>query len=258
MSYVYIPPGLNKFKPASLEEIDKVKLFNRIDTKFVVNRGLMSRLIDLLYNDYNLLYINKICCLPYRTRYYDTEEFSMYHNHVNGKLNRYKIRVRSYSATEDSFLETKFKTNCGRTIKKRIPLRKNDDLFGGHEEELLLRNTPYQGDDLSVKAYNSFSRIFLLNKKEKERITIDFDIKFSKDKENWTKLNNIIVFEVKQGRIDRSTKVFSVMKQQGIRSMGFSKYCVGTALLYGSEVKTNRLKVKLKHLEKLSKCYILG
>ena len=43
----------------------------------------------------------------------------MFHNHHNGKLNRYKIRFRDYINTKNSFLEVKFKTNKGETIKSR-------------------------------------------------------------------------------------------------------------------------------------------
>ena len=40
--------------------------------------------------------------------------------HQNKKLNRYKIRQREYLISDISFFEIKFKSNKGRTIKKRI------------------------------------------------------------------------------------------------------------------------------------------
>jgi hypothetical protein len=237
---------LEKFDLASIKDVDEVRLFNRIDTKFVVPEILFPKILELLIENYKVFQLNGLNCLPYLTQYYDTDDFKMYNNHVNGKLNRYKIRVRSYSATENSFLETKFKTNTGRIIKHRVAVDNNNDCLSGIEQGNLLKTTPYRKEQLNIKQYNRFKRIFLINKTVKERVTIDYGVKFSKNRQNWINLNNIIVVEVKQSRINRNTSIFRVMKENGIRSNGFSKYCIGNSLLY-TGLKSNNLKYKLIH-----------
>ena len=47
---------------------------------------------------------------------------TLYHDHHNGKLNRYKVRRRRYIDTDTEFLEVKLKNNKKRTIKSRIKL----------------------------------------------------------------------------------------------------------------------------------------
>jgi hypothetical protein len=247
---------LEKFESTSLKEIDEMMLLNRIDTKFVVSESVMFEILDKLSNQYKILYVNELNCLPYSTQYYDTEAFDMYYHHVNGKLNRYKIRVRSYSATNNSVFETKFKNNLGRCIKQRVSIIEGEQLLLGLKQKDLLNQTPYGRRVLGTKLYNNFNRVLLLNKADKERITVDFNICFSKDRREWIGLNNAAVVEVKQDTIDRNTPIFRIMKEKGIRSDGFSKYCIGSALLYPG-LKRNILKPKLKHLKNIVNCNIL-
>ena len=103
-----------------LEEMDKVCLMNRIDTKFWFHRRSLAEMFHSIQPNYFILSINGITELPYLTEYFDTLSDSMYIAHHNGKLNRYKIRRRSYVSSGISFLEVKFSNNKGRTIKRRV------------------------------------------------------------------------------------------------------------------------------------------
>jgi len=108
------------FSPISLKEMEGVKLMNRIDTKYTFSIDLLPTIMQLIKADYKVLEIDGNRKSSYKTLYYDTKEFSLYTKHHNGQLNRYKIRHRTYQETGDGFLEVKFKTNKGRTIKRRI------------------------------------------------------------------------------------------------------------------------------------------
>ena len=91
----------------------------RYDQKFTLNTSQFQVVFPLLAKDYHCLTIENQQLFEYTTDYYDCNDYSMFHNHHNGKLNRYKIRFRDYVNTKNSFLEVKFKTNKGETIKYR-------------------------------------------------------------------------------------------------------------------------------------------
>ena len=117
------------FDPIQLEEMEKVKLMNRTDRKYWFHFDFLPELLQTIKHDYYILNIDGKNQLPYTTTYYDTTKNKMYASHHNGKLNRFKIRRRSYVASRISFLEIKFKSNKGRTIKKRIPADFNNLKF---------------------------------------------------------------------------------------------------------------------------------
>lgn len=118
-----------------LEEMEQVKLMNRTDTKYWFHFKHLQELLQEIKNDYFVLEINQKSELPYSTTYYDTLNNSMFLEHHNGKLNRYKVRRRSYVSSEICFLEMKFKNNKGRTIKKRISSGFGNIMFTEKENE---------------------------------------------------------------------------------------------------------------------------
>ena len=111
---------LNSFGPISLEEMDSIRLMNRMDTKYVFSAGLLPLILDTLTASYKILEIEQKRDLLYHSRYLDTEEMLFYLQHVTGKLARHKIRFRKYESTGTTFLEIKRKTNKNRTVKWRI------------------------------------------------------------------------------------------------------------------------------------------
>ena len=108
------------FIPIQLEQMDQVKLMNRIDQKFWFHEARLQHILDSVQSHYYVLDIEDQTEFPYSSTYYDTPENRMYTKHHNGNLNRYKIRRRSYLSSGISFMEIKFKNNKGRTNKKRI------------------------------------------------------------------------------------------------------------------------------------------
>ena len=107
-----------QFRKVSLPDLDKVELMNRIDLKFCFHFNQACHVFESIKDNYSVLEIDGQSIFSYYNTYFDTSDNQMYLNHHNGKLNRYKIRVRRYNQTNNSFLEIKFKNNKGRTIKK--------------------------------------------------------------------------------------------------------------------------------------------
>jgi hypothetical protein len=243
---------LNLFEPISLEQADKARLMNRVDSKFVISVSQLEVILEEIREDYQVLSVDGIRQMPYRTRYLDTPDFSMFKAHVNGKLNRYKVRFREYPLTGMLFLESKFKMNRNRTIKKRISRRDRIPEQNEVEDQFVAEQTPYHREDLETKLYNRFNRISLIHKTVNERITMDTDICFSLDREHWKGLGPLAVIELKQEHFSRHAGFAHTLRQHGIRPVGFSKYCIGVSMLYPDQ-KTNQMKRKFLYLNKLTK-----
>ena len=193
---------------------------------------------------------NKIA-LPYSTIYYDTDTNGMYTAHHNGKLNRYKIRRRSYVLSGISFLEVKFKNNKGRTIKKRIQTDFGIDSFNETENSFIQNITPFATGDLSPSLINNFSRITMVSKNFSERCTIDFNLNF-KSGLNQIMLNNLVVAEIKTEDSPSASLLGNALRNQRIKTSGFSKYCIGKSIM-DSSVKRNTFKHKIRMIEKTIK-----
>jgi len=110
---------IQKFEPITLQEMDGVKLMNRIDTKFAFSVNQLIALLPCLASDYRILEIKETRTPSYESLYFDDSVFSFFKDHHNGKTNRFKVRIRKYVESDLFFLEVKHK-NKGRTDKKRI------------------------------------------------------------------------------------------------------------------------------------------
>ena len=150
---------VENIQPITLDQMDGVKLMNRIDTKFICAFSQLPAILDELGDGYKVLEIDGCRIHPYKTGYYDTKSFFMYGAHQNGKLNRYKVRKREYVISNQHFLEVKFKNNKGRTIKNRVSRENELSHFSDSESSFLENYTPFESSDLELKMHNNFSRI---------------------------------------------------------------------------------------------------
>jgi hypothetical protein len=244
-----ISSTVKQFIPTSLEEMDDVKLLNRVDTKFVCSISKLTEILKDLSEFYKVLEIKDQRIMSYRTKYYDTSDFKMFYEHQNGKLNRYKVREREYINSDLNFLEIKFKNNKSRTFNFRIMRPNNFNRFSNDEIDFLDYKLPFCSEELEVKLHNTFRRITLCN--HAERITIDFKLKFEDDNGSKSVLPFLAIIEVKQDIYSVNSDVIKILKKHGVRSNSFSKYCIGTTLVY-PQLKSNRLKSKMLLINKIS------
>ena len=107
--------------PISLDEMSRVRLMNRIDTKYVTTMPYLVRLLEMAGGEYRVQEIGGLRNMPYYTCYFDTPDRDMFTQHQRGRNARQKIRLRVYENSGTAFLEIKDKDNRGRTDKKRIP-----------------------------------------------------------------------------------------------------------------------------------------
>ncbi len=237
-----------QFQPVTLDQINAVKLMNRIDRKYWFNSNMLPLILDAIKDDYYRLKIDGKSLLPYSTTYYDTQKNQMFTAHHNGKLNRYKIRRRTYVSSGISFLEIKAKNNKGRTIKQRIPSVANPKTFSEQEIEFIDKNTPFSSSELQPALLNQFERLTLVNKDFSERCTIDTGLHFFLGS-NQVTLDKLTIIELKSDGNNRNSILARTLRDFRITPSGFSKYCMGKTYT-DNTVKHNSFKEKIRNIEK--------
>jgi hypothetical protein len=240
---------LDQFEPSGLAQMDAVALLDRTDTKYVLQTSQLYTALAALRTDYRVLDIDGGRVHPYQTLYFDTNDFAMYMRHHAGRPQRYKVRSRQYVDSHRSFLEVKIKTKKDRTSKRRIETGELVTHFTPEASSFVGANVPLDAQALEPKLWNSFMRITLVNKQEPERLTLDLDLRFDDGRRRFD-LPGVAIAEVKQEGVNRHSDFVRQMRAMAIHSTGFSKYCIGTALLYPG-VKHNNFKDKLRLLERL-------
>lgn len=241
--------NLNSINTIHLKDMENVKLMNRVDTKYWFHTDRLPQILDWAKEFYYILEIEEKKVLSYSTTYYDTALNSMYVSHHNGKLNRYKVRHRTYLESGISFLEVKQKSNKGRTVKSRIPTSADADNFTSDEASFLDANCPFTSNELSPCIQNRFRRITLVSKNMDERCTIDMDLQFYSNKQT-LELDKLAIVEIKTEGLPSSSPLRAFLKELGIKKSGFSKYCVGRAMS-SPNIKNNSFKHTIRKINKV-------
>lgn len=237
--------ALAGFIPITLEEMEAVRLMNRVDRKFVFHISQLGTILTAMNGPYRSLEVEGTRVSPYRTMYFDTEGLNMYRDHHNGKPNRTKVRYRHYLQSGAMFFEVKRKVRGLRTDKVRIPITAIPDKVNGAETELL--NTfSIEGHTLQPTMDVLYGRATLVRTDGCERVTIDVGLTFAQG-EKVLGLPNIVIAEVKTDNHKGGSPVISLMKNMGIRPMGMSKYSVAVAMLHDG-AKTNAFKAKMRRI----------
>jgi len=245
-----LPPLIfDSFKTIALEDLDKMKLLGRFDSKFVFNRSKLESIINQMASDYHILKIKNQTVFHYESTYLDTDDFKLYLMHHNGKPERIKVRWRNYTDIQKVFFEVKCKTSRKKTEKIRTEEPAVLSELNQAQSELIA-SLGYQDYCLKPKITISYDRITMVSKSENIKVTLDMNIRFenlieAKD------LPQIVIAEVKSRRITPKCLFIEAIKKLGIRQGSFSKYATGTAIL--ELVKHNAFKPELLLIKKISK-----
>lgn len=241
-------PDLAAFDTIPLAEMKKVKLMNRIDTKYIMTESLLARLLERVSENYLVQEIEGKLVMPYATLYYDTEDRRMYMRHLHGALTRRKVRIRRYVSSNMEFLEVKRKNNKGRTDKRRV--RIDDSLTPEARATFIKEMSGFDECSLFPIIENSFSRITLVNRDFTERLTIDTGLRFHNLSTGREKsLEGLAIVELKRdGRI--RSGIVEILRDLRVNPTGFSKYCIGVALT-DQALPANRFKPRLRLINKL-------
>lgn len=252
---------LRSYEPITLEEMGGIRLMNRTDTKFVTTTRKLEALLAEAEPAYFAQEINGRRMASYYTLYFDTEECSMFRSHQCGKLNRQKLRIRSYMDSGLDFLEIKTKNNHGRTKKKRVELTGYDHIHNLRLDEavgqspidyngFLREHLWYDPAIMGGKIENRFKRITLVNKGKTERLTIDSGLSFHSLRGGGDlALDGVVIIELKRDGLVASP-ILEMLRRMRIHPMGFSKYCMGMVMT-DPLVRVNRFRPRLTKIDKI-------
>lgn len=240
---------LDIFGPVTLEEMSGIRLMNRTDTKYLLPLETLAVLLHYAAADYRVQEVAGERNIVYHTVYLDTVDKAMYRAHQNGRAVREKIRVRTYVASQLTFLEVKNKNNKGRTDKRRIRITALDELSAEGVDDFLSLYAWYKLPQLSPQLENRFQRITLVNRAMTEQLTIDTDICFRNlVNGNYAALPRLAVVELKRdGRT--SSPIRDILSRLHVHPAGFSKYCMG-CVLTDENLKQNRFKPKVRKMRR--------
>jgi len=249
--------SLTLLNPIDLDSIRDVSLMNRSETKYVLPASRISDLLEIVSDKYKVLEINNERSFLYRTSYLDTPDYLFYNTHVRGKLERHKIRYRIYESSGTSFLEIKRKTNKRRTIKYRI-INTQSESLDKNAVSFIREHLNFNHKLLIPALNNSYMRATLVGLNSKERITIDYDISFSLPSEDrQAAMSYLAVVELKKDTHSSNSLFNTVIKKLNVHPTGFSKYCMGSAVL-NDLLRKNMIKPKLLLLNKIENEYYIS
>ncbi|HEX3009664.1 MAG TPA: VTC domain-containing protein [Bacteroidales bacterium] len=101
---------------------------------------------------------------------------------------------------------------------------------------------------------NYFTRITLVSIEDKTRITLDYGLSFKGTCGAGENLPYLAIAEIKQEGNNNNNFFVKLLKKRGVRQGGFSKYCIGSALLY-NDLRKNSLKPNFLLLNRIKKQY---
>jgi hypothetical protein len=177
-----------------------------------------------------------------------------YLQHVRGKLARYKVRFRKYELTGTTYLEIKRKTNKNRTVKWRIKSNSDSRFPGEAASHFISKHIPFNSFTLQPVLENRFTRVTLAGLNTMERLTFDFNMSFTSIDGARIELPYLAIAELKSDGYPAWSPFISETKTLGFKPTGFSKYCMGNALLKNLP-KKNILKQKMLLLNKIENEY---
>jgi hypothetical protein len=243
------------YQTISLAEVEKASLMRRKDSKFIMSVINLPVVLSAVQENYRVLTIDGIRSHEYCTHYYDTADMEMYHLHHQGRATRHKVRFRKYGTSDLHFLEVKKKNSRGITTKSRIRTNGMQASILTTEEEFLHTHTPYHAALMSPVLENQFNRITLVRHDQKERITLDYGLRFtSLNSERVINLPGLSIAEIKYEHLLAGSPFNQALKENHVIPRRFSKYAIGAALL-NEDLKQNRFKEKVRKVLQINEQY---
>ena len=245
---------LSSLPPITLEEMDGVKLLNRIDTKYLTDEATLVRVLaEAGAAGYRALEAEGEKISPYNSVYYDTEGLRMFLDHHNRRLVRQKVRTRVYVNSGDTYLEIKRKNNHGRTKKKRMSIPQSEMLSFSADPEAcayLSKHSAFSAGDLSPVLSTEFRRITLVNPARTERLTIDTALHFTNFRTGRrASLLDAVIIELKQDG-HAASQMKGILLDHRVKPARVSKYCIAVTLT-DPQAKGNRFRQKVRNIEKI-------
>lgn len=229
-----VPAGFERLTPIGLAELDRrAALQTRVDRKYLVPAGTVQRLLGEFGCGLRVLDIGGRRCFDYRSVYFDTRGLSCYHQHLQGRRRRFKVRTRTYVQSGLCRLEVKGKGARGQTVKKN---RRHDPhlahVLDAAASAFVDERLGDAGvaDTLCPALDTLYRRATLLDTVSGTRMTCDTGITWRRDGRHPATLDGAVLVETKSER--GASPLDRWLWSQRLRPRSMSKYCLGVAMLY--------------------------
>lgn len=226
--------SLEALQPVDLASLGaSADLQRRFDHKYIVDVDRLPQLVAGLGRDLRVLQIAGQRSVEYTNVYFDTADLRTYHDHVQRRRLRFKIRTRHYGDPDRVMLEVKCKGRRGQTVKHRWPHPDGaPDRLGAEAQALISRALEAQygltaPQGLVPAATTRYERVTLVNLDATERITIDLGLSTVVDGRHVHLGAGHAVVETKAARWRGSAT--AALTGLRLHPERMSKYCVGIA-----------------------------
>ena len=245
---------LNGFSSHALSDLNQGELMDRVDSKYLIPESLLADFLTHMRPHYSALEIAGQRVFRYKNDYYDSADYKFYRAHHARRLNRYKVRCRTYVDSQTSFLEIKHKNNKRRTEKTRVQVEVEEVLISESSGRFLNEHGVGQHKQLKHVQTGLYDRLALANEAEGERVTIDCNLEFHDIAlKQHCSLGPWVVIELKQAQRSRLGPCFQWAREHGIRSTSFSKYCMGIYFTGPSTLKRNNFHMIARRLRDIDR-----
>ena len=218
----------------SLDHVLSVaELITRLELKYILPLDALPSFLDRLPHTLAALDIDGRRIFSYESVYFDTESFTLYRHHVQGRRKRYKTRTRSYCDTVDTMFEVKLKGQRDQTVKERLPydFQRRDELTC--EGRAFLDSVISHAYGSTVPALRpalttTYRRATLVDLERRSRLTIDVNLSWS-DGRSSHQTDGLALIESKT--LSGPGPADALLRSMAVRPVRMSKYCLGVALL---------------------------
>ncbi len=232
------------FTPAA--DMERASLQRRLSMTFLFPASILPDFAGDLARQYTVQPAGEVRCAAYRTLYFDTPDFEFFHAHRCGRRRREKVRIRHYDDRGLSFFEVKQRVHSLKTIKQRRTRAFGDDRL--HEQDIwLVRQCAQTRGSLVPQVWTMFQRLTLVSRVDDERVTLDFNLRFSHLGRE-IGMPKLAIAEVKQPHLSRRTPIMAALRRRGLRRRRFSKYCAAIVAMH-PDIHHNRLRPQLDVME---------
>jgi hypothetical protein len=226
---------LARFSAVDPEAIRATDLERRYEAKRVASLEVITSELARSISTHAIVMAAGRTIARYHTLYFDTPSRDLYLDHVRGVRPRRKVRIREHLDRAVAFLEVKTREAGGMVRKERIT-RAANGRAALDARELDFVERVCRADRAGARSMLasmpvlsvSFQRIMLVHRTSGERVTFDLAISFG-TAERRLILPELAVMELKTA--SRASAERFEAETAPPWTAGFSKYCLGTALL---------------------------
>jgi hypothetical protein len=240
--------GLSTFEEASDHLLQSRMLQQRVDRKYLLPQRLVPLWLGGLPHDYRIVRFADEAVARYETRYFDTSERQMYHDHRRGRRPRCKVRIRHHLNRRCTFVEVKVKETNDRTMKARTELPFGQCELDAEARRFIDACCPIRAHRLAPCLSITFFRVTLVGVDLDERVTFDWGLEFHD--RTWSKsVAGVVIVEIKQARYSSVHGAARALRALNVREQAVSKYCLATTRL--TPVRMNTFKPAFRAVERL-------